>query len=1069
MKYDEFGFPIKSNNEIPDTKVVRIGIANAIESSSKLFDTGDSLSALFDFLIGDGAFGDQVESVRSAMLNSALAVIKDCGKTHIKLLTKIFDEYMSQPDESTEKHDRIREAVVICLGTVAGHLSVTDKLVPTILDKLLEALKTPSEVVQLAVANCLSPLIKLGAGDISSLTKKLLNQLFQGSSYGERRGAAYGIAAVVKGKGISALKEYEILESLKSGLGEKKNFQKRESALFVLEALGLLLGRLFEPYFIQILPLLLECFGDSHQEVREATRDATKTIMTKLSGHCVKLVLPSLLAGSDDKNWRTKAGSVELLGSMAFCAPKQLGLSLPVIVPRICEALTDSHSKVQEAAKTALVRFASVINNPEIQSLVPSLLSALIDPNKGTAPALASLLDTPFTHYIDAPSLAIVIPVLERGLGERITETKKMASQIVGSMANLTSPSDLQMYLPNVLPGLKENLGDPVPEARAIAARSLGSLVEKLGEPNFPQLINELLQILTSEESRSVDRFGAAQGLSEVIGGLGVSKLQQILPDVISNSLNAKSSAREGFITLLIYLPMSFGSRFQPYLGPTIPCILKGLADEADLVRDASLQAAQMIVKHFATSAVDLLLPELELALLDANWRIRQSSVQLIGDLISRLSNRKPDLDSDSGEVLEQTVEAARHSLVNSLGLEKTNGVLARIYIARNDTHAIVRQASLQVWKSLVSNTPRTLKDLLPYLMKLLINDLANNNFDRRQVAGQTMGDLVRKLGENILSELIPLFKDGINNSNSNTRQGVCIAICEIMASTGKTHINEFALETTPIVLKGLIDSESNVREAAAKCFDYLHQTLGSRATDEILPQILNEFMSGGNSKLYALEALKEMIMVRSNLVFPALIPTLTVEPISVFNARALGSLISVAGSALNKRIDDILPPLLNGLTQNDEATVEIETTITILLEHVDADGMRTVMDLILDLLQSKKIPKQISACQTLILVCKSLTTHNMEEFLQYTNHFIGVLLDLFLEKDPLLLNQATNALGAVVKSIPKDQLERNVKHLRKCLANLIQNDGNNSIIHGFTIRSVSKLMFFYLFIFFFR
>jgi hypothetical protein len=74
------------------------------------------------------------------------------------------------------------------------------------------------------------------------------------------------------------------------------------------------MGKLFEPYIISIVPLLLTLFGDSNADVREATQDSSRVIMSRISGHCVKNMLPILLGGLEEKQWRTKKGSIELLG-----------------------------------------------------------------------------------------------------------------------------------------------------------------------------------------------------------------------------------------------------------------------------------------------------------------------------------------------------------------------------------------------------------------------------------------------------------------------------------------------------------------------------------------------------------------------------------------------------------------------------------------------------------------------------------------------------------------------------------------------------------------------------------
>jgi hypothetical protein len=167
-------------------------------------------------------------------------------------------------------------------------------------------------------------------------------------------------------------------------------------------------------------------------------------------------------------------------------------------------------------------------------------------------------------------------------------------------------------------------LVDPVPEARATAAKSLGALVERLGEVHFPDLIPGLLRTLKTDTS-GVDRQGAAQGLSEVLSGLGMERMEGLLPDIIVNAQSPRSTVREGFMSLLVYLPATFGVRFQPHLPKIIAPILSGLSDTEEYVRDAAMKAGRMIITNYATRAIDLLLPELERGMFDPGWRIRVS------------------------------------------------------------------------------------------------------------------------------------------------------------------------------------------------------------------------------------------------------------------------------------------------------------------------------------------------------------------------------------------------------------------------------------------------------------
>lgn len=139
----------------------------------------------------------------------------------------------------------------------------------------------------------------------------------------------------------------------------------------------------------------------------------------------------------------------------------------------------------------------------------------------------------------------------------------------------------------------------------------------------------------------------------------------------------------------------------------------------------------------------------------------------------------------------------------------------------------IVRQASLHVWKVVVTNTARTLREILPTLIHLLLGCLASNSHDKRKVAARTLGDLVRKLGERVLPEVIPMLEHGTGSESTKERQGVCIGLSEIIQQTSREHVLLYMESLLPTVQNSLCDRDPDVRAAAALTFDSLHSAVG--------------------------------------------------------------------------------------------------------------------------------------------------------------------------------------------------------------------------------------------------
>ncbi|KAK5098884.1 translational activator of GCN4 [Lithohypha guttulata] len=1015
-KADRFG--IVQRGDLIDPWEKRSGVALAFKELANVLGH-DDLLPFMQFLVSDGPLGDRHVKVRQEMADAGVAIVTQRGKDVLEPMMSMFEKTLEGSENATQESDYVNEAVIIFYGSLAQHLPAGDPRMKKVLEKLIETLSTPSESVQYAVANCLPSLVRAAGPDADPYFPRLLEELLQGKKYAARRGAAYGLSGMTKGRGISALRQFRIMSSLKGATDDKKNPDKRQGALMGYELLSAILGRAFEPYVVDVLPQLLSSFGDPVASVRDACLDTAKTCFSSLSSYGVAKVLPQLLEGLDETQWRSKKGACDLLGAMAYLDPQQLAQSLPDIIPPLTSVLTDSHKEVRAAANSSLKRFGEVISNPEVKSLVDTLLKALSDPTKHTEDALDGLIRVSFIHYIDSPSLALIVRILERGLNDR-SSTKRKAAQIIGSLAHLTEKRDIITHLPILVQGLRLAAIDPVPATRATASKALGSLVEKLGEDAFPDLIPSLMASLRTDTGAS-DRIGSAQALSEVLAGLGTARLEETLPTLLQNVASTRAVVREGFMTLFVYLPACFGNSFANYLAQIIPAVLSGLADDVEAIRDTALHAGRLLVKNFATKSIDLLLPELQRGLADDSYRIRLSSVELVGDLLFNLTGLSAKAEAEEDE---DRTAAAGQSLLEVLGEDRRNRVLSSLYICRCDTSGLVRTAAVAVWKALVA-TPRTLREIVPTLTQMIIQRLGSSNAEQKHIAANALGEVIRKSGESIFNSLLPTLEQGLESStNADNRQGICIALREIVTAAAPDSIEDNEKKIIGIVRMALVDSADEVREAAAEAFDALQDIIGKRAVDQVLPYLLNLLRNEDDAQ-NALSALLTLLteQMRANAILPNLIPTLLTSPISAFNARAIASLAKVGGAAMNRR----LPTILNNLADNiitckdDERKVDLDAAFDAVICSVDEyDGLNTAMSVMLQMIKHDDHNRRAVAAIHL----GQFFSKTDVDYSRYNQDLIRVLLISFDDRDKAVVSAAWSALSALQSHLRKEEME---------------------------------------------
>jgi elongation factor 3 len=133
--------------------------------------------------------------------------------------------------------------------------------------------------------------------------------------------------------------------------------------------------------------------------------------------------------------------------------------------------------EVCEAAEAAMVAVCDVVGNRDIEHLTSSILRSITHPEE-TEALMHKLAGVRFVQSVESPALAMVIPLLVKGLNSSKTATLRQSSVIIDNMSRLVDdPLDAAPFMPLLMPVLEKAcdiISDP--EARSVAERSLAQL-----------------------------------------------------------------------------------------------------------------------------------------------------------------------------------------------------------------------------------------------------------------------------------------------------------------------------------------------------------------------------------------------------------------------------------------------------------------------------------------------------------------------------------------------------------------------------------------------------------------
>ena len=224
--------------------------------------------------------------------------------------------------------------------------------------------------------------------------------------------------------------------------------------------------------------------GSKKGPMKAASKAALGAVAPLMPAEAAPLELGAIFkAMAVEQQWPTRVAALDRLAALAAVAPKQVAACLPKVVPEVTPCLWDTKKEVAAAAKAAMTACFGLCGNRDVEPVLPKLVSAAVRP-KEVAECIHALAATTFVQSVDAPTLAVVVPLLSRALGDRgagATALKRQSALIICNMSKLVDDArDAAPFLPKLLPGLVK-LADEMsdPEAREVCERSV-DLMQRL-------------------------------------------------------------------------------------------------------------------------------------------------------------------------------------------------------------------------------------------------------------------------------------------------------------------------------------------------------------------------------------------------------------------------------------------------------------------------------------------------------------------------------------------------------------------------------------------------------------
>ena len=218
---------------------------------------------------------------------------------------------------------------------------------------------------------------------------------------------------------------------------------------------------LFEPTLLQIMETFCKedsLISNKSKHIRELSFQIITYILEKINNNAISISLEYIYNILNHRRWEPQYYGLKCILFLSENKSEIISRNLKNIIPYVSDLIVSTKKEIEDLSKEVMFSICKTSGNKDIEPFIDQIIKSVTSPNE-VSNCIHGLSSTVFVQKVEVSALAIVEPLLMRGLRQNKIAMKRKVSTIVENMLVLIDNLyEGEPFIDRILPSLEKEI-----------------------------------------------------------------------------------------------------------------------------------------------------------------------------------------------------------------------------------------------------------------------------------------------------------------------------------------------------------------------------------------------------------------------------------------------------------------------------------------------------------------------------------------------------------------------------------------------------------------------------------